>query len=270
MPLANTDPTVEQSYQTEHDHLAKKGWVLIPGLLNDQKLRERLQDDLQEAYKTCRSIQVKNGIAENTDGTVHHLVGQADSFTELLTAVPFSQFLRTYFGGNFILNSYGGVISMKNKAAYVTNVHRDIRTFSDKIPMMANALIMLDDVTLEKGATYLLSGSHLKDERPDNETFFANADRAPGKAGTVLFFNSNLWHAAGINQTDLPRRVLTLTFTLPFLKQQLDYPRAMGYELADTLDPDLKQILGYNARVPSNLDEWYQPPAKRMYQPGQG
>jgi ectoine hydroxylase-related dioxygenase (phytanoyl-CoA dioxygenase family) len=32
----------------------------------------------------------------------------------------------------------------------------------------------------------------------------------------------------------------------------------------------MRQLLGYNSRVPASHDEWYQPPEKRMYKPGQG
>jgi hypothetical protein len=35
-------------------------------------------------------------------------------------------------------------------------------------------------------------------------------------------------------------------------------------------DERLRQVLGYNSRVPSNYDEWYQPAERRMYKPGQG
>ncbi len=83
-------------------------------------------------------------------------------------------------------------------------------------------------------------------------------------------FNSNLWHAAGVNRSDRPRRALTLAFTRPFVKQQLDYPRALGYDRGDSFSPALRQLLGYNARVPSSLDEWYQPLDKRLYKRDQG
>jgi len=83
-------------------------------------------------------------------------------------------------------------------------------------------------------------------------------------------FDSNLWHAAGINRSDRPRRALTLAFTRPFMKQQLDYPRALGYARREALSPTLRQLLGYNARVPASLDEWYQPPDKRLYKREQG
>jgi hypothetical protein len=102
------------------------------------------------------------------------------------------------------------------------------------------------------------------------EEFFAQADRAIGPAGRVVAFDSNLWHAAGVNRSPARRRGLTIAFTRPFMKQQLDYPRALGYAAAGAMSPALRQVLGYNARVPASLEEWYQPAERRMYQRDQG
>ena len=135
---------------------------------------------------------------------------------------------------------------------------------------MAQLLVMLDDFTEANGATYFLAGSHRMREKPSDDLFFARAARATGRAGSIVIFDSKLWHAAGVNATDRPRRALTLAFTRPFVKQQLDYPRALGYERAETLSPALRQVLGYDARVPVTLDDWYQPPDKRMYKRDQG
>ena len=54
------------------------------------------------------------------------------------------------------------------------------------------------------------------------------------------------------------------------MKQQFDYPRAVGYENADSYPENFRQIVGYNARVPASLEEWYQPPEKRFYKKDQG
>jgi len=162
------------------------------------------------------------------------------------------------------------VLNLPSELSYVGRVHRDLRSFSGDLNLMVQLLIMLDDFTEDNGATYLLSGSHRAADKPSDELFFANAERAIGGAGSIVVFNSNLWHAAGANRTGTARRALTIGFTRPFLKQQLDYPRALGYEFGDTISDTLRQVLGYNARVPATLDEWYQPPEKRMYRPGQG
>jgi hypothetical protein len=255
-----------QDFQTK---MARDGWYLFNSVLPGHLINQ-LNLDLEKAYKVCRDLQISNGIDVNTDGTVHHILGIADSFTDLLEFLPLNDFMRSYFQGNYILNSYGGVINTKNNSAYVANVHRDIRSFSAHLPLMMNMLIMLDDFTLQNGATYLLTGSHLQEEKPSDQDFYSRADRTTGRTGSILLFNSNLWHAAGRNETDTQRRALTLTFTKPFMKQQLDYPRAVGYDKAPSLSENLLQLIGYNARIPENLNEWYQPPHKRLYKSGQG
>jgi hypothetical protein len=257
-----------QAAATPDATLAHRGWVIIERAL-DASLVARLNADLAHANEVCHDLQARKGLVGITEGTVHHLVGQGESFLELLERLPM-ECLRTFLEGNVVLNSYGGVLNRRAVAAYVHNVHRDVRTFTRDCKLMVNVLVMLDDFTLENGATYLLSGSHLEPERPTDERFYREAERAVAPAGSLLFFDSRLWHAAGHNQTDAARRALTLTFTPPFMKPQLDYPRLMGYDDGDRFSEQVRQLLGYNARVPSNLDEWYQPPEQRFYRRDQG
>jgi ectoine hydroxylase-related dioxygenase (phytanoyl-CoA dioxygenase family) len=133
-----------------------------------------------------------------------------------------------------------------------------------------NMLVMIDDFTIENGATWFLTGSHKTPQKPNDEIFFKKASRATGEKGTVVFFNSNLWHAAGTNQSKSIRRALTLNFTPPFMKQQFDYPRALGYDYCETLSERVQQLVGFFSRVPSSLNEWYQKPERRFYRPDQG
>lgn len=248
--------------------MKKDGWVRFPGVLAPAFI-DRLNHDLAEAYKVCRGIQIRNGVAEGMEGTAHHLIGQGDSFMELLETLPLREHLRAYFGGKFILNSMGGMFNLPTERTYLNNIHRDVRTFSSSLPLMLNMLIMLDDFTEENGATYVLSGSHLRDDKPTEAEFFSRAQRLTGKAGDIVVFDSNMWHAAGKNTTQAPRRGITPLFTPPYLKQGCDYPRVLGYEYAAKLSEQMKQLLGYNSRVPANLDEWYQPADKRMYKAGE-
>lgn len=253
---------------TDINILSERGWVIIENAV-EKNLLSQLHSGIDTAYRVCRDIQIKNGIAENTDGTVHHLLCFQGPFLEFLKQKYCNDLLAAFFRSPFILNTYGGVINLPKKASYVANVHRDIRTFYN-IPMMINMLVMLDDFTEANGATYLLSGSHLKDEKPEDDFFYKNAERAIAPAGSVLLFDSLTWHAAGINTTEKPRKALTLAFTRPFMKQQLDYPRFLGYDKMNEFDDVVKQVIGYNSRIPSNLDEWYQKPENRFYKPGQG
>ncbi|MGH9872616.1 MAG: phytanoyl-CoA dioxygenase family protein [Pyrinomonadaceae bacterium] len=246
-----------------------KGWFLFEDVVEPALVKELIVD-LEQSYEIRRPIQIKNGVDANTEGTAHHLLADGKSFVELLKRAYLDEYLKSYFEGNYILNAFGGNLNLKKHFTYASNVHRDVRTYTREIKFLLNIIIMLDDFTLENGATYLLGGSHLKQEKPSDEKFFSTADRAVGRNGSIVFWDSNIWHAAGENKTDLPRRSLSLIYSKPFMKQQFDYPRVVGYENAEAFSEEFRQIVGYNARVPSSLEEWYQPPEKRFYKKDQG
>jgi hypothetical protein len=249
--------------------IKEQGWIIYEDAVNPGLLQEII-DSLTGSYQLRREIQIANGIAENMDGTLHHLV-EKDTFTlNFLDQMYCEAQIRHFLEGNYILNSLGAVINTKNSGRYVQKIHRDIRSFTGDFKLMIQLMVMLDDFTLENGATYFLSGSHTCEEKPDEDHFYKNSDRAVAKKGSIIAFDPNLWHAAGKNYTDQARRALTMAFTRPFFKPQLDYPRALGYSFGESLNKHLRQVLGYNARIPENLNEYYQPVEKRMYQPEQG
>jgi hypothetical protein len=257
---------------TNATELSERGYTLFRQVF-DTPYTDALSAAMDRSYDVCRSVQVANGVQAVTDGTVHHLLATGDPiYVDLLDKICSSgmhSFITSFFQGKYILNSYGGVINLTAKPSYVANIHRDIRFFTGDFPLMLNLLIMLDDFTLENGATYLLGGSHKVEAKPDKDHFYAHSARAIGKRGDVLFFNSNLWHAAGVNSTQNKRRAFTITFTKPFMKQQLDYSRTLGYDHVAAMNDEVKQMVGYYSRTPTNLQEWYQPPENRFYRPGQ-
>ena len=248
----------------------EQGWVVLERAI-DSDLVDRMLGDLERAWQICRQVQERNGVASDAELTVHHLIGLGPSFLDFVNEMePLMPYLDHYFEGKFILNSFGGAINTRGHSSYAQRIHRDIRSFSGDMPLLLNTLVMLDEFTADNGATYLMTGSHKFGEKPPEAEFYAQADRALGPAGSILIFNSNLWHAGGDNMTDGPRRSVTPMYCKPFMKQQFDYPRAVGYEMADSLPAHTRQVLGYNARVPATLDEWYQPRERRMYRPDQG
>jgi len=251
------------------ERLERDGWVLVERVI-PRDLLDRLRDDMEAAYVAQREMQIRNGVGDSSNGTVHHLPIAGGSFLEFLERRFCGELLDAFFGGPFILNTFGGVLNLPDDLSYVGRVHRDLRSFSGTLPLMAQLLVLLVDFTEENGATYILGGSHHMPQQPGDDVFFRDAIRAVAPAGSVVVFNSNLWHAAGPNRSRGSRRALTLAFTKPFVKQQLDYPRALGDEFGASLSPVLRQVLGYNARVPASLDEWYQPPERRLYQKSQG
>lgn len=245
--------------------LKEKGWVVYPYVV-PPLLIERLREDVAYAWEVCREMQERNGVEKDADMTIHHILGIRPSFVELLDAMrPLDPVFEDFFGGKYILNSMGGSALTKGHTSYASRVHRDIRTFSAE-PVMLNTLVMLDDFTAENGATWICPFFY--EEEPSALTFSRMSRQAVGPAGSVLIFNSNFWHCAGKNTTDSPRRAITPMFCQPWRKPQFDYPAVLG-ERTDLSDY-ARQVIGYNARVPATLDEWYRPVNERFYKGDQG
>lgn len=242
--------------------ITDRGWFLFENIIS-QDLIERMKIDLDKCYVRCREIQIKNGL-DDTEYTVHHLVGQESSFIDCLAEYEkLDSYFEYYFCGKYILNSMGGNLLRKD-TSYANDIHRDIRSFSASLPLMMNTLLFLDDFTLENGATWLMDGGHFYKEKPSNTEFNKYAFQITGKAGSIAVWNSNLWHRAGENKTNQPRRSVTPELTRPFMKQGFDYTQYVK----DDMSEYLKQVIGWYSRIPSTLCGWYS--KERFYRSDQG
>jgi hypothetical protein len=259
----------ERTLNNFKTYIRDYGWIVYKNAVEPDFI-ERINNDLESGYKYRRSIQEKNGISENMDGTLHHLLDRNNFSIPFLEKMYCHDEITYFLGGNYILGGINAVIRGKDESTYVSNLHRDVRTYMSDAKLLIQMIVTLDDFTDQNGATYFLSGSHKTSLKPDETFFYHDAERAIVPKGSIILFDSNIWHAAGINYTSEPRRALTLGYNRPFFKQQMDYSRFLGYDFVAGLSPELKQVIGYNARIPANLDEYYQPPHLRMYQRDQG
>jgi len=113
---------------------------------------------------------------------------------------------------------------------------------------VCNSIWLLDDFTPENGATRVVPGSHRRGTMPADE-MADPADEHPdqiqltGKAGTVVVFNSHLWHGGTQNHTDKPRRAMHSYFALRHLPQQLDQQAYLRVETYKRLSPAQRFIL---------------------------
>ena len=246
------------------DSLQRDGHVILRDWL-PAALITAVRQQLDAALQFYQGKHRELGYTADAQGGAHHVLTQGGAFLEVVAEIAKQQWLGDYLRSKLIINSYGGFDNQRERKLYVCNIHRDSRFFFSDRPLMLNLLVMVDDFTLDNGATHVLSGSHRQESKPDEAEFFARASRATGRAGDLLIFDSRLWHAAGINQTDQHRRALTITLTSPYIKPQFDYCRALGESRCSAFSDDIKQLLGYFARIPASLEEWYQPADKRFY-----
>ena len=225
------------------------------------------------SFDEHRKIQTNNNNDIKTEGVALHALLSDSLFIKILYHLLdfglIEELETKFFKSNCILNSFSALNNIPNQPNFSSIVHRDLRFYSGEFPMMLNCLIMVDDFTKENGGTYLLPKSHLIEKKPTDIEFFRDSIQAVGNGGDVLVFNANVWHASAPNTTNSDRRALPFTISKSFMKQLLDYPRALGYDKMNTFTEKMQQLLGYHSRVPASLDDWYQPEDKRFYKKNQ-
>lgn len=208
----------------------------------------------------------------HTHGNYSYIAqNKGQPFVELLNSSPLQNYVDLILSKTCIIHSYNTItLEPATNNPIQGAIHRDSPRFSRPYLLALQILYMVDDFSVENGATFVLPGSHLIEEKPTDDFFYEHAVQINGKAGDAVLFDSMLWHAGGINETKLPRRAITKMFTRAFMKQQIDYPKATEPEVLARLTKRSLRLLGFDARVPENIDQFMLPEPDRLYKPNQG
>jgi len=119
------------------------------------------------------------------------------------------------------------------------------------------ALITLNDFKVENGATQFVVNSHKLRERPERN---GNYDHiaAEAKAGTMLLFDSGMWHRSGSAGTE-DRWSVTSYYGPWFMKPYFRFPDMLleefGEEFVQSLTPAQRRLLHFNSTPPIHEDE---------------
>jgi ectoine hydroxylase-related dioxygenase (phytanoyl-CoA dioxygenase family) len=194
-------------------------------------------------------------------GALRNLCDHGRAFEELLMESPVYAVLDTLLGADHVLHSYDGLILFAGQGRFPWDFHTDVMplcgtAFPSQRTPAVNCLYYLDRVTTENGATWLIPASHhsvATGMRPEELAPFAS--QAPGDAGDALLFDARLWHCAGENRTDSPRRVIKTEFCQPWLRPQMDYSRAVRQEVRHRLNRRALRLLGIGSTPPASVRE---------------
>ncbi len=131
--------------------------------------------------------------------------------------------------------------------------------------MHLSTIWMLSDFTRENGATWILPGSHRRGENPSAGSMNGiDCDRAlpgqmqvEGEAGSVLVYDSRLWHAVAANVSSSRRLALLVRYAPWWLNLNPTHPGTPEYQMM------VDETEGKNYEVPSLRREVFDglPPA---------
>jgi ectoine hydroxylase-related dioxygenase (phytanoyl-CoA dioxygenase family) len=204
---------------------------------------------------------------------LRNMVAYDDRFLELLETPEMLAIVDATVSPTAILHLQNGFVlpSVEGEtASFQHTFHMDFPRYMNGYLASLNVMLTIDGYTALNGGTIVAPGTHQRPERPTDA--YLQAAQVPVECGpgAMVVFDSTLWHAAGQNRSGSDRLGINHQFTRSFIKQQVDYVRALGDERVETLPPRTQQLLGWYTRVVTSLDEYYQPSEKRRYRSGQG
>lgn len=156
------------------------------------------------------------------------------------------------------------------REAFQSRFHQDFPRVLNGYLASVNVYFAVDAFTATNGATLVVPGTHQRTPPPDPEYLRRAAEPVICPPGAMLVFDSTLWHSGGVNTSGGDRLSVNHQFTRSYVKQQIDYVRALGDAVVLAQPPRTQQLLGWYTRVVTSLDEYYRPEAERLYRKGQG
>jgi ectoine hydroxylase-related dioxygenase (phytanoyl-CoA dioxygenase family) len=168
-----------------------------------------------------------------------------------------AEVIERLLGNYVVLHAQNAIVNRPKDDEYYQHAwHRDLqyRHFTSSRPIGISALNCVDEFSAATGGTNLLAGSHRREDFPSPEFIERHQALAEAEAGSVLIFDSMLYHRAGVNSSGSVRRAVNHIFTLPLIQQQISLPDALGGRFAD--DPRLRRLLGYEAPPGTSTLDW--------------
>ena len=127
-------------------------------------------------------------------------------------------------------------------------LHRDDNVFPFRHPgppSAINVIWAIEDFTTDNGGTRVVPKSHAwDDERRPGED---DAVTAVMPRGSVLLFDTALYHGGGANRSNATRTSVLFAYSLGWLRQLENQFLAVPRELARTLPSDLRELIGYRS-----------------------
>jgi ectoine hydroxylase-related dioxygenase (phytanoyl-CoA dioxygenase family) len=232
----------------EYEQLDRDGYLPLPGILTPEQielLRARLDELLTEEGDQA-------GLeAHQEEGTdrLSDLVNKGPMFDVFYTQPKVLAGIAHVLGHDLKLSSLNARFA--KPGAGLQHLHADwgrLETPGDF--QVCNSIWLLDDFTPENGPTRVVPGSHRWGTRlPGDDMADPGAPHPEeklilGPAGTVVIFNSHVWHGGTLNRTASRRRAMHSYFCRRHQPQQVDQTKYLRPETKARLSEAALFILG--------------------------
>lgn len=214
------------------DGLLNDGFVVIPGPVSAAKLAQ-LAHSYDEAVSGAAADDIKVG---STTTRVSDFVNRRAEFDDLYLYPPILQACRLIIDQPFKLSTMHARTLRPRRPAQ--RLHVDFPGDAQGWPMVG-FILMIDEFTLENGATCFIPGSQGMEAPPPA----LSPALACGPAGSAIVFNGSIWHGHGANETVSSRRSIQGAYIRRTETSGANLPARMQQETLDRIGPLAKYLL---------------------------
>ena len=228
------------------ESLNKDAAIIIEDLISIDVVK-KIQDELEPYLETCNSGKSEfSGLHTKRIGA---LLARSPSCRQLATNSLIIKILDSFLGpfcDDYQINLTQAVSIGPYEKAQI--LHRDRGMYGGFIPRKIEPLLgtvwAISKFTKENGATQVVPGSHTWDK--NRNALHEEIAYAEMKPGSVLLYSGTVLHGGGENLTDTNRLGAFIHYSLNWLRQEENQYLSCPVEVAKTLDPELRSLMGYS------------------------
>jgi len=242
MPHASVELTPELRQQ-----LDEQGYVVLEDFAGPEllaALRRRIEELFaSEGERAGSEFKQEPGCRR-----LANLANKGDIFRQVIGNPTLLACVGHVLGSDFKLSSLN-VRSANPHSPDPQPLHSDMGAVADERGYwVCNSVWMIDDFTLDNGATRVVLGSHRWGKLPQRELadpFAPHPDEVllTGRAGSVVIYNAHLWHGGTANRTNQPRTALHAFFVRRDKPQQQYQKQLIDPLIQESLSPNLRWLL---------------------------
>lgn len=230
-------------------HLDEHGYVILEGALTADEVDALRKRSIELAIKE-REEGGKYIYLDGKSQRVWNLVNKGQIFEEMIQHPQVLEFQEYLLGNDCILSSFTVNFIGPGSPASALHIDYPLGRLPTPLPsfaLCANSVYLLDDFTLENGATRVVPASHKRGYGPKPGEEYSDITQVTGKKGDVVIIHGSLWHSSGENRTERERIALLGFFCRSFMKPQQDHLKIVLPEVIERASPTLKRLLGLNS-----------------------
>lgn len=245
------------------NNFSKNGYVIVKNVLTKSSI-QKLVPSIEKALK--KEVQYHGTKNYSYYGYVLSNPFYGGEFLKILDNKKLVEKFNFILGDPCIIYSYTSSSMPPHSGNDSSKIHVDSPLLIKNFPLRMGVIIPLVDFTIENGCTSYLPKSHNFIKKPDKNYYNKRKKNLIISAGDAWFFDCRLWHAGGINNTNLWRHAITINMCRAWMKQRIDMPELLKNRInIKKLSFTQKQKLGFYSIPPKSYNEYYDKKIKRIF-----